>query len=53
MNQGYITEEGMTRALLAMQCFKNTLDEQGIKNVKLLERVPSETQSMVLKCFNR
>ena len=34
INQGYITEEGMTRALLAMQSFKNTLDEQGIKNVK-------------------
>ena len=34
INQGYITEEGMTRALLAMQSFKNMLDEQGIKNVK-------------------
>ena len=34
INQGYITEEGMTRALLAMQSFKNTIDEQGIKNVK-------------------
>ena len=34
INQGYITEEGMTRALLAMQSFKNTIDEQEIKNVK-------------------
>lgn len=34
INRGYITEEGMTRALLAMQSFKNTIDEQGIKNVK-------------------
>jgi exopolyphosphatase/guanosine-5'-triphosphate,3'-diphosphate pyrophosphatase len=34
INQGYITEEGLTRALLAMQSFKNIIDEQGIKNVK-------------------
>ncbi len=34
INQGYITEEAMTRALLAMQSFKNTIEEQGIKNVK-------------------
>ena len=34
INHGYITEEGVTRALLAMQSFKNMLDEQGIKNVK-------------------
>jgi exopolyphosphatase/guanosine-5'-triphosphate,3'-diphosphate pyrophosphatase len=34
INQGYITEEGMTRALLAMQSFKNTIDKHRVKNVK-------------------
>ena len=34
INQGRITEEALTRALLAMQSFKNTIDEQGIKNIK-------------------
>jgi exopolyphosphatase / guanosine-5'-triphosphate,3'-diphosphate pyrophosphatase len=30
INEGRITEEGIQRALVAMQSFKNTLDEQGI-----------------------
>src|SRR5688572_25605679 len=34
INEGFITEEGLNRALLAMQNFKNIIDEQGIKNVK-------------------
>lgn len=34
INQGYITEEGSARALVAMQSFKNTIDEHGIKNIK-------------------
>jgi exopolyphosphatase/guanosine-5'-triphosphate,3'-diphosphate pyrophosphatase len=33
INEGYITEEGLTRALLAMQSFKNTIDHQGIKDI--------------------
>ena len=33
INQGLITEEGIQRALLAMQSFKNTLDQQGIKRI--------------------
>lgn len=30
INHGFITEEGIQRALLAMQSFKNTLDQQGV-----------------------
>ncbi len=33
INQGYITEDGIHRALLAMQSFKNTIDEQSIKKI--------------------
>jgi exopolyphosphatase/guanosine-5'-triphosphate,3'-diphosphate pyrophosphatase len=33
INQGYITEEGLQRALLAMQGFKNTIDNYGIKSI--------------------
>jgi exopolyphosphatase / guanosine-5'-triphosphate,3'-diphosphate pyrophosphatase len=33
INEGYITEEGLTRALLAMQSFRNMIDDQGIKDV--------------------
>jgi exopolyphosphatase/guanosine-5'-triphosphate,3'-diphosphate pyrophosphatase len=33
INQGVITEEGIQRALLAMQSFKNTLDQQGITQI--------------------
>ena len=33
INQGLITEEGIQRALLAMQSFKNTLDQQGITKI--------------------
>ena len=33
INQGVITEEGIHRALLAMQSFKNTLDQQGITQI--------------------
>ena len=33
INQGLITEEGLHRALVAMQSFKNTIDQQGILSV--------------------
>jgi exopolyphosphatase/guanosine-5'-triphosphate,3'-diphosphate pyrophosphatase len=33
INQGIITEEGMHRALLAMQSFKNTMEQSGITKV--------------------
>ena len=33
INNGYITEEGLHRALLAMQSLKNTIDEYGILNI--------------------
>jgi exopolyphosphatase / guanosine-5'-triphosphate,3'-diphosphate pyrophosphatase len=33
INQGIITEEGMNRALLAMQSFKNTMEQSGITKV--------------------
>ncbi len=33
INHGYITEDGIHRALLAMQSYKNTIDEQSIKKV--------------------
>jgi exopolyphosphatase/guanosine-5'-triphosphate,3'-diphosphate pyrophosphatase len=33
INEGIITEEGMHRALLAMQSFKNTLEQSGITKV--------------------
>lgn len=33
INKGYITEEGMSRALLAMQSFKNTMDRHGVSKV--------------------
>jgi exopolyphosphatase/guanosine-5'-triphosphate,3'-diphosphate pyrophosphatase len=33
INQGLITEDGIRRALLAMQSFKNTLDQQGVKQI--------------------
>lgn len=33
INQGVITEEGIHRALLAMQSFKNTLDQQGVSQI--------------------
>lgn len=33
INHGYITEGGIHRALLAMQSFKNTIEEQSIKKV--------------------
>lgn len=33
INQGIITEEGMHRALLAMQSFKNTMEQAGITKV--------------------
>ncbi len=33
INQGYITEEGIHRALLAMQSFKNVIEEQAVKKV--------------------
>jgi exopolyphosphatase/guanosine-5'-triphosphate,3'-diphosphate pyrophosphatase len=33
INQGYITEDGIHRALLAMQSFKNFIDQQSIKKV--------------------
>jgi exopolyphosphatase/guanosine-5'-triphosphate,3'-diphosphate pyrophosphatase len=33
INEGFITEQGIQRALLAMQSFKNTIDEQGAGRV--------------------
>jgi exopolyphosphatase/guanosine-5'-triphosphate,3'-diphosphate pyrophosphatase len=33
INEGRITEEGIQRALLAMQSFKNTIDQRGIEHV--------------------
>ena len=33
INQGVITEDGLHRALVAMQSFKNTIDEHGITKV--------------------
>lgn len=33
INRGVITEDGLHRALLAVQSFKNTIDEMGIKSV--------------------
>jgi len=33
INQSIITHEGLSRALVAMQCFKNTIDQNGIKTV--------------------
>lgn len=33
INQGHITDEGLGRALLAMQSFKNTIDQQGVTNI--------------------
>jgi len=33
INKGMITEEGIRRALLAMQSFKNTIDQQGVHQV--------------------
>jgi len=33
INHGFITEEGIQRALLAMQSFKNTLDQQGVTRI--------------------
>jgi len=33
INEGFITEQGIQRALLAMQSFKNTIDEQGVDRV--------------------
>ncbi len=33
ITQGFITEDGIHRALLAMQSFKNTLDEQSVPTV--------------------
>jgi exopolyphosphatase / guanosine-5'-triphosphate,3'-diphosphate pyrophosphatase len=33
INQSLITNEGLSRALVAMQCFKNTIDQNGIKTV--------------------
>ncbi|MEO7988705.1 MAG: exopolyphosphatase [Chryseolinea sp.] len=33
INHGYITEDGIHRALLAMQSFKNVIEEQAVKKV--------------------
>ena len=33
INHGYITEEGLQRALHAMQSFKNTIDRYGIRSI--------------------
>jgi len=33
INQGFITEPALHRALLAMQSFKNTIDQQGVQKV--------------------
>src|SRR4051812_47408060 len=33
INQNVITEEGIHRALVAMQSFKNTIDQHGIKKI--------------------
>src|SRR5690242_15828606 len=33
INQSIITNEGLSRALVAMQCFKNTIDHNEIKTV--------------------
>lgn len=33
INQSLITNEGLSRALVAMQCFKNTIDQNHIKTV--------------------
>jgi exopolyphosphatase/guanosine-5'-triphosphate,3'-diphosphate pyrophosphatase len=33
INQSIITNEGLSRALVAMQCFKNTIDQNDIKTV--------------------
>src|SRR5262245_39489094 len=33
INHGVITEEGIQRALLAMQSFKNVIDREGIRKV--------------------
>lgn len=53
INQGLITEEGIQRALLAMQSFKNTLDQQGVTQVFAFGTSALRNASNALEVVNR